>query len=230
MEKIFIYNERLLQSLINGVKPALGCTEPVAVGLATSKAFEDVKGEVKHINVKVSPNIYKNGMGVGIPGTKEIGLVFAAALGVTCGDPNLSLQVFRNVDERTKLDAQELVDLNLVDVKLEEEKGNFFIEAVVETSRGKGVCVIKETHTNIVYVESNGEVLLNKEELGKKMENTNEYLKDITLADIKEFVETVPFSEIEFLLDGVKLNMDIAKVGLEEKSGPGLGAAMNLLM
>ncbi|OLS03104.1 L-cysteine desulfidase family protein [Tissierella creatinophila] len=229
MEKIFSYNESLLKSLINGVKPALGCTEPVAVGLATSKAFEMVKGEVKHIDVKVSPNIYKNGMGVGIPGTKEIGLVFAAALGITCGDPDLGLQVFKGVDKETTISAQKLVDLNLVDVVLEQEKGNFFIEATVETIEGKGKCVIKDTHTNIVYVEANGEVLFNKQE-GQKTVNTNEYLKDITLEDIRDFVETVSFSKIKFLLEGVKLNMDIAKVGLEEKSGPGLGAAMNLLM
>ena len=230
MGKTIDYDERLLQSLINGVKPALGCTEPVAVGLATAKAFENIRGEVKHINVKVSPNIYKNGMGVGIPGTKEIGLVFSAALGVTCGDPDLGFEVFRNVNEKTRLEAKELLTLNLVDVVLEEKKGNFFIEATVETRSGKGICIIKNTHTNIVYVESNGEVLINKEEEGKKIEDSNEYLKNITVEDIKNFVETVPFSDIEFLLEGVKINMDIAKVGLEEKSGPGLGAAMNLLM
>ena len=105
MEKTINIEKQLIQTLINGVKPALGCTEPVAVGLATAKAFETIKGEVKSINVEVSPNIYKNGMGVGIPGTKEIGLVFAAALGVTCGDPDLGLQVFKNVDEKCNYDG-----------------------------------------------------------------------------------------------------------------------------
>ena len=79
MEEKIEYDARLLQSLVDGVKPALGCTEPVAVGLATAKAFEKIKGQVRHINVKVSPNIYKNGMGVGIPGTKEIGLEIGRA-------------------------------------------------------------------------------------------------------------------------------------------------------
>lgn len=224
------YEKELLQSLINGVKPALGCTEPVAVGLATAKAYESIKGEVKSIDVRVSPNIYKNGMGVGIPGTKEIGLVFASALGVTCGDASLGFQVFRGVDEETTLKAQEMVDAKLVNVELEDEMGNFFIEAIVETDKGKGTCIIKDSHINIVYVEANGEVLFNKEEEGKVTVNANEYLKDVNLKDIKDFVERVPFSDISFLLEGVKLNMDIAKVGLEEKSGPGLGAAMNILM
>lgn len=222
--------EKLLKSLINGVKPALGCTEPVAVGLATSKAYEGVKAEVKSIKVDVSANIFKNGMGVGIPGTKEIGLVFAAALGVTCGDASLGLEVFRSVDEKTIEEAQTLIDNDLVEVNLETEKGNFYIEAEIVTEKGTGKCVIKDGHTNIVYVEANEKVLFEKETSKKEASFSNDYLKDITLGDIRNFVENVSFDDIKFLLEGVKLNMDMAEVGLKEKSGPGLGAAMNLLM
>lgn len=222
--------EKLLKSLINGVKPALGCTEPVAVGLATSKAYEAIKGEVKKIKVDVSANIFKNGMGVGIPGTKEIGLVFAAALGVTCGDASLGLEVFRKVDENTIKEAQELIDKNLVEVNLETEKGNFYIEAEVITENGTGRCITKDSHTNIVHVEANEKVLFEKESAKKESSFSNDYLKDITLGDIRNFIENVSFDDIKFLLEGVKLNMDMAEVGLKEKSGPGLGAAMNLLM
>lgn len=58
MEKSINYNKKLLQTLINGVKPALGCTEPVAVGLAAATAFEGLEGKIKSIKVRVSPNIY----------------------------------------------------------------------------------------------------------------------------------------------------------------------------
>lgn len=229
MAKYNNYDGRLLKSLIDGVKPALGCTEPVAVGLASSKAFEKVKGEVKGIKIRVSPNIFKNGMGVGIPGTKEIGLIFAAALGVTCGDPNLGLEVFKAVDEKSIVNAKKILDLKLVEVTLEDNEGKFFIEAIVETDNGIGKCIIRNTHANIVYVEKNGEILLDKKAKSND-KDSNEYLKDIKLKDIQQFIESVPFSDIEFLLEGVKLNFDIANVGLKEKSGVGLGAAMNLLM
>lgn len=224
------YSKELLQTLINGVKPALGCTEPVAVGLAVAKAFKGIKGEVKNIVVRVSPNIFKNGMGVGIPGTKEIGLVFASALAITCGDSDLGLEVFRPVNDIATSQAQKLVTDGLISVDLEDGKGNFYIEAIVETNLGKGICIIKDTHTNIVHLEVNGEVLFTKGNISDSSSNGNEYLKALTLQDIREFVEMIPYSDIEFLLEGVKLNMDIAKIGLEEKSGPGLGAAMNLLM
>lgn len=224
------YSELFLESLRNGVKPALGCTEPVAVGLATSKAYEAIKGQIKSVEVKVSPNIFKNGMGVGIPGTKEIGLVFAAALGITCGDPDLGLEVFRNVDDETIEKAQELVSKRQVDVLLEDTKGNFYIEANVVTDSGTGTCIIKNNHTNIVFVKANEKILMDNDILEGTKGHSNEYMKELNLQDIREFVENVDFKDIEFLLEGVKLNMNMAKVGMEQKPGPGLGAAMNLLM
>lgn len=225
-----VYSKQLLETLINGVKPALGCTEPVAVGIAVAKAYEVVNGEVNDINVEVSPNIFKNGMGVGIPGTKEIGLVFASALAITCGDANLGLEVFKAVNDTAISQAEELVEKGLVNVELEDSKGNFYIRAKVKTDKGQGICVIRDNHTNIVYIEANGETLYESKEANTSDAHSNEYLKDVKLQDIREFVETVPYEDIKFLLEGVKLNMDMAKVGLDEKPGPGLGAAMNLLM
>ena len=220
-----------LEVLKNGVKPALGCTEPVAVGLATAKAFEVVKGQIEHIEVSVSPNIYKNGMGVGIPGTKEIGLAFAAALGITCGDANLGFEVFRNVDDNSVSKAEKLILARKVKIDLEVNEGNFYIKAIVKTSNGEGICIIRDTHINIVFVSANNKIIFEKQEDNIVSEtNVSENLGDVTLIDIRNYVENVPFSDIEFMFEGVKLNMNIAQVGLEEKSGPGLGAAMDALM
>lgn len=87
--------EDILNILKQQVKPARGCTEPVAVALAVSTAYKEIKGNIEAINVKLSPNIYKNGMRVGIPGTKEKGIVFAVALSVICADPKLGLELFK---------------------------------------------------------------------------------------------------------------------------------------
>lgn len=221
----------LLQVLVNGVKPALGCTEPVAVGLAAAEAYKGVKGKIKNVVIKLSPNIFKNGMGVGIPGTKEMGLVFAAALGITCGDAALGLEVYRNVNDKAILEAEALIENGLVSIGIEGTKGNFYIEAEVTTENGKGICIIKDNHTNVVFVKANDKIIFqNTENETEVNSNSISDLGDLTLNDIREFVETVSFSDIRFMLDGVKLNMDIAKVGLDEKLGVGLGAAMNLLM
>ena len=71
----------ILTTLQREVAPAMGCTEPVAVALAVAKAKELLADRtiLESIQVSVSPNIYKNGLAVGIPGTREVGLVIAAA-------------------------------------------------------------------------------------------------------------------------------------------------------
>ncbi len=220
-----------LEVLKNGVKPALGCTEPVAVGVATARAFEAIKGEIINIKVDVSPNIYKNGIGVGIPGTKEIGLVFAAALAITCGDSTLGFEVFKNVGDISIAEAEKLVQADKLHINLEINEGNFYIKALVKTTNGEGICIIRDKHINIVFVSANDRILFQKEDQKSHSKDiSTDNLRDVTLVDIRNYVEEVPYSDIEFMLDGVKLNLDIAKVGLEEKSGIGLGAAMNTLM
>lgn len=221
----------LLQVLKNEVTPALGCTEPVAVGLAVAEAYRVIGGEVTKINVRTSPNIYKNGMGVGIPGTSEKGLVFASALAITCGDSTLGLEVFSNVDDTSVTEAIELVDKGFISIDVEKDEGNFYIKAEVLTANGRGICVIKEKHTNIVLVQANDDIIFEKEETAQlKSGSSYGKLDEYRLKDIRYFVENVDYADIEFMLEGVKLNMDIAQVGLREKSGSGLGAALQSLL
>ena len=67
------------------VIPAIGCTEPVAVSLCVAKACEALGALPQRISVALSPNIYKNAMGVGIPNTGMTGLPRAVALGAVAG-------------------------------------------------------------------------------------------------------------------------------------------------
>ena len=83
-------HSEIIELIHKEVKPALGCTEPIAVALAVAKAVEVLEERNAiidrlradfRIEVEVSANILKNGMGVGIPGTGMVGLFIAAALG-----------------------------------------------------------------------------------------------------------------------------------------------------
>ena len=80
----------------------MGCTEPIAVALAAAKATETLKTEVPvlseyEVDVEVSGNILKNGMGVGIPGTGMVGLYIASALGAVCGKSEYGLEVLKDL-------------------------------------------------------------------------------------------------------------------------------------
>lgn len=231
IETLSKLHEDLLTILGNEVKPALGCTEPVAVGLAVAKAKKNVDGEIQSVKVKTSPNIYKNGMGVGIPGTEDTGLVFAAALAAVVGNSDLGLEVFDDVNEYSIKKAKQLIKNNIVEVGVETEKGNFYIESYVTTTNGSSYCIIKDSHTNVVKLVVDGKTLVDKtEELEKENKSTYGNLSDYSLVEIREFAETVPFKEIKWLLEGVKMNKEIAEKGFELKPGPGLGSALSKLI
>lgn len=154
-----ILNREFIDVLKNGVKPALGCTEPVAVGLAVAKAYEAETGEVKGVTVRLSPNIIKNGMGVGIPGTTKKGLEFASALALACGKSEYGLQVFKDVNDEAVEKAEKYLREIPIKIELEDKKNKFYIEALVETDKGVGSCTIVDSHTNIIKVNRDDVVL-----------------------------------------------------------------------
>lgn len=88
-------NKLLTDILKNQVTPALGCTEPGAVAYAVARAKEILGSEIKNLNLEVDKNILKNGYSVGIPGTSEHGIIFAAALSLVIGKSDYVLEVDR---------------------------------------------------------------------------------------------------------------------------------------
>ena len=82
--------ERIIALVNKEVVPAIGCTEPMAVALCTAKAATLLGKRPDSIKVLLSPNMLKNAMGVGIPGTGMIGLPIAVALGALSASPTIS--------------------------------------------------------------------------------------------------------------------------------------------
>lgn len=78
------------------VIPALGCTEPIAIAMATAKGKSYLEGVPERIELYLSTNIVKNAMSVGIPGTGSSGIHIAAALGAIAGNADLNLEVLRD--------------------------------------------------------------------------------------------------------------------------------------
>jgi L-cysteine desulfidase len=79
------------------VVPALGCTEPMSVALAAANCRKLLGQVPTRTRVWVSGNLFKNGMGVGVPGTGMIGLPVAAAVGITGGNPDAGLEVLKSL-------------------------------------------------------------------------------------------------------------------------------------
>ena len=143
------------------VKPALGCTEPIAVALAVAKACEVVReagAQCATLDVKVSANILKNGMGVGIPGTGMVGLHIASALAFYCGKSEYGLEVLKDLTGADVLAAKEMVDGKKVTIALADTDKKLYVEALCTSEDGthSSKVVIADTHDSIVYVEGDG--------------------------------------------------------------------------
>ena len=214
------------------VKPALGCTEPIAVSLAVSRAneaLEEAGYKCEKIVAEVSANILKNGMGVGVPGTGMVGLHIAAALGVTCGKSSYKLEVLKDIDDLSTNAAKQMLADNKVDIKLSHTKKKLYIAARCTGGGHTAEAVIQDNHDSVVKVTLDGAVVFepqpsegeNGGENGNQMENTLDF--KLSVKEIWKFANQVPFEDIEFILDSVTMNRALAKEGLENKYGLQVG-------
>ena len=226
---------KLVNILRAEVKPALGCTEPVAVALACAKANELLGEEIKKCTIGLSPNVYKNGMCVGIPGTDRLGLKISAAMGLIGGKSENGLRVLETLTTEDVKVAENYMDNNNIDISPIDTEEKVYIEVVLEGENNKTKVVIRTKHDNIVFASKNDEILLEEavEEVAATTNNTQpkEYILDtITIKEIVEAIESVDFEEIEFLLEGITMNEEIANYGLNEKVGVGVGYGMKKSM
>lgn len=215
----------ILNVLKREVKPALGCTEPIAVALAAATARSQVEGKIESIAVKVSPNIYKNGMAVGIPGVNRAGIDVAAALGAIAGNPHLKLEVLSEVTPEKVEQALELVDSNKISTGIVHNQGNLFIDVTVHSSHSKGACKIRDRHEKICCVELDDKIVYEDKNLVVE-KKCDLYIGDMSIRELVERVENIPYEDLEFLLEGAKMNSAIAEVGLEKSLGLGVGASI----
>ena len=225
--------EQLVNILNAEVKPALGCTEPVAVALACAKAKELLGEEIVKHSVLVSPNVYKNGMCVGIPGTERLGLKISVALGFIGGHSENGLRVLETLTpEEVKL-AEEYMDNTPIDISPADTKEKVYIEVSLQGATRTSKVVIRTKHDNFVYLEANGEVLLDEEqpvEVAITVENEENILDTITIKELVENVEALDFKDIEFLLEGIAMNEEIANYGLNHKVGIGVARMAGIKM
>ena len=140
--------------------PALGVTEPGAISFCVAKAKSYAKGELLHLNVAMNSGMYKNAFTCGIPNSKEVGNVFAAALGYVAGNPDKGLESLANVTPADNVSAQRLIDEGKITVALSGISSRIFMEATLETTESKVLLTIRDTHTNITKIVVNGETVL----------------------------------------------------------------------
>ncbi|MBF8984444.1 serine dehydratase subunit alpha family protein [Lutibacter sp. B2] len=219
--------EKIVDILKKEVVPAMGCTEPVAVALACAKAKELIDcDEIDKIDILVSPNIYKNGLCVGIPNTKEVGLEIAAALGVVAGESQKELNVLAGIEKEAIHRAKRLQNSNKISLGIKDTIEKVYVEVNINAKFKNSKVIISEKHNHFSYLEKNGQILFEEEKKTKKEEDSSNWLYNLSICEIIKIIEEIPYEEIEFMLEGIELNEKIAMVGLKNKMGMGVGTAL----
>lgn len=224
--------QSILDTLRVEVVPAMGCTEPVAVALAVSRARElaglnvtDLN-KVETIEVSVSPNIFKNGLSVGIPGTTEVGLIMAIALGYSGCYSRDGLELFESVHEKEMERAKLLISQNKITLKMQDTSDKIFINAKISTKDGFYRAIIKDRHNQFVLLEDDHGVIFEQapEKTSSPKDNP---LYSEPIIEIIKAVEGMSHDSLKFLLDGLEMNQHIANYGLSNKCGMGVGYTLN---
>ncbi len=217
--------EQIIALIHREVVPAIGCTEPVAVALCTAKATETLGTCPTEIDACLSANILKNAMGVGIPGTDMIGLPIAIALGAIAGKSAYGLEVLKDSGPEDVEKGKELIASNAVHISLKENiEEKLYIEVVCKGENGSVTAVISGGHTNFVYLEKNGEVLLDTRPACKREAEVGEV--DLNMRKVFDFATTAPLEEIRFILEARNLNKAAAERSFNGSYGHELGKTL----
>ena len=210
----------ILALLKQEVVPALGCTEPAAVALATAYAASILPGPITDIQVKVSPSIYKNGMGVGIPNTGLIGLEIAAALGAVCANPQKQLEVLEDISP-LQLEAGKKLAAGL-EIGINPDDDNIYVEAILSDGKHKSRAIIRWRHSWLYLLELD-DTILKCQTIGggdaPKLISASQF----RLQDYYDFCTQVDYDALLQIDLGETLNRKIAEFGLSDEMGMSVG-------
>ncbi|MBR0181566.1 MAG: serine dehydratase subunit alpha family protein [Prevotella sp.] len=208
--------DRIISLVHQEVVPAIGCTEPMAVALCTAKATEMLGCRPEHIEAKLSANILKNAMGVGIPGTSMIGLPIAIALGALIGRSEYQLEVLKDITPDAIEEGKRYISEDRISIGLKEgECDKLYIEVTVSSGNKSEKAIIAGSHTHFVTGDA----------VSRMASDSNDSTDEIELnmRIVYDFATTAPLDEIRFIEDTRTYNMNAAREALKGNYGHNLG-------
>ena len=212
--------KRIIELVHQEVVPAIGCTEPMAVALCTARATELLGSRPEKINVQLSPNILKNAMGVGIPGTGMTGLPIAIALGAIIGKSKYQLQVLKDLTPETLDQAKQFVAENRIQIQLAPNPCDLlYIQVTCHAAGKQQTAIIEHTHTHFRETNPTPQNTLKSQ----NTLNTLTPLPTLNLKTVYDFASQTPVQELKFILKTQELNIAAARQALRHNYGHNLG-------
>lgn len=228
MQKTDVRYATYVQILKDELVPAMGCTEPIALAYAAAKAKETLGCLPDRVVLEVSGNIIKNVKSVVVPNTNGMkGLEAAAAAGIVAGKSEKKLEVISEVTEEEKEGIAKF--LNTAEISVEVANNGIVFDIIVKLYKGEESAVVRIAvfHTNIIYIEKNGEVLL---DLGEPSDGNENSLADKSLLNIEgiiDFADTCDVADVKDVIGRqIAYNTAIAEEGLKGDWGANVGSTL----
>lgn len=219
--------QQYLNILQEELRPAMGCTEPIALALAGAKA-RALLGELPdRVEVRVSGNIIKNAKSVIVPNTGGLhGIGPAVCAGIVFGDPEKELQVISGAAEDQQQALHAFLQKVQPDIKPSGSDLTFDIDVTLSRGEETARLRIVNHHTNLVYMEKNGHVLLDL----PVAESSEDHLTDkscLTIERIVEFADALDVEDVrECVGRQILCNMAIAREGIRGNWGANVGSVI----
>ena len=209
------------------MRPAFGCTEPIALAYAAAKAASVLDEFPNHIHARCSANIIKNVKSVVIPNSGgRKGLAAATVLGAIVGHPERELEVLESATDEDRKWLGTLLEANFCTVELAEGVDNLYIEITATTDEHTAVVRIENAHTNITYVSVDGNVI---SEIINEIKEAKSGTCLMTFDSIYEFAKAGDISGIlPSIKQQVEYNTAISNEGLSNDYGANIGRLLLL--
>lgn len=216
--------EAYLSILKEELKPAVGCTEPLALAYAAALMKQQLGAEPEWVKASVSGNIIKNVKSVTVPNTAGLrGIPAAIAVGIVSGNPDAELEVIAHVPAGTPEQCRSFLQRVPVEVGCLDTPHQ--LDILLEGRHGDQSARVRITsgHTNVVFLEKNGQVL--RDLAADQLEE--DYCSDRSVLNIRDIFQFAQTTDIALLrpifAPQAAMNMAIADEGMKNRYGSNIG-------
>ncbi len=227
MRKGDLLYQQYINILKEELRPAMGCTEPIAMAYAGAKARQLLGAVPEKIKLFVSGNIIKNVKSVVVPNTGGLhGMAAAVCAGILLGDVDKELEVISTIPASRHAELKQYIDT--VDIEIQPAYSDLvfdidlFLYAGADTVRLR----IINHHTNIVRMQKNEEILLDL----PITESSEDHLTDkscLTIEKIVEFADCLDVADVRgYVGRQIEYNMAIAQEGIRGNWGANVGSVI----
>ena len=222
-----MFNEKIkndfLAILSEELRPAMGCTEPIALAYASAKAATLLDGAPDKLVAKCSGNIIKNVRCVRIPNSDGMtGIEAACTLGAIAGNADKSMEVLEDVTQEGRVKTVKFLRGGKASVEYLDSA--IPLHFIIELSRGNDTVTVevRYSHTNIVRITKNREILFMTEDLSEAVEVADR--SELSVDNILDFANEIDLELIRpFTEKQIECNMAIAERGMKGDFGVGIG-------